>query len=213
MIVDRERVYFVGGSGGGGNALGLAGKFPDLFVSITANFGISDYADWYERDAVGEFRDELNPWVGCSPEQNRMAYASRSGITTVENLLSPVYMAHGELDPRVPVSQSRVYYEKALSLGKTAHYLELADVGDRSHLGKITDKQSESFAAFCDRALVDHQAPPVLPQSGELVVAGYLVTKHFTVSLDSIEHVARIRYDLDLREVDFVDGAGVISWR
>ncbi|MBT4978026.1 MAG: prolyl oligopeptidase family serine peptidase, partial [Gemmatimonadetes bacterium] len=213
LIVDPERVYFVGGSGGGGNALGLAGKFPDLFVSITANFGISDYADWYERDAVGEFRDELNPWVGCSPEQNRMAYASRGGITTVENLLSPVYMAHGELDPRVPVSQSRVYYEKALSLDKQVHYLELAGVGDRSHLGKITDKQSASFAAFCDRALVDHQAPPVLPQSGELVVAGYLVTKHFTVFLDSIDHVARIRYDLDLREVDFVDGAGVISWR
>ena len=92
-------------------------------------------------------------------------------------------------------------------------FVKLAGVGDRSHLGKITDKQSASFAAFCDRALVDHQAPPVLPKSGELVVAGYLVTKHFTVSLDSIDHVARIRYDLDLREVDFVDGGGVISWR
>lgn len=79
-IVDPERVYFVGGSGGGGNALGLAGKFPDLFVSITANFGISDYADWYARDAIGEFRDELDPWVGCSPEQDPMAYASRSGV-------------------------------------------------------------------------------------------------------------------------------------
>jgi len=213
LIIDPERVYFVGGSGGGGNALGLAGKFPDLFVSITANFGISDYADWYIRDSVGEFRDELGPWIGCSPQQDPMAYASRGGITTVANVLSPVYLAHGELDPRVPVSQSRAYYEKALALGKVAHYLELSGVGARGHLGNITDEQNTSFELFCEDALNDYRDPPVLPKAGEFVVAGYLATKYFTVFLNSINQVARVRYDLDRREVVFVDGAGEIKWR
>ena len=31
------------------------------------------------------------------------AYKSRSGITTVENILTPAYIIHGETDIRVPV--------------------------------------------------------------------------------------------------------------
>ncbi|NQU09281.1 prolyl oligopeptidase family serine peptidase, partial [bacterium] len=48
-----------GGSGGGGNVLGLVGKFPDLFAAAVAECGISDYALWFAHDQVGEFRDEL----------------------------------------------------------------------------------------------------------------------------------------------------------
>lgn len=113
----------------------------------------------------------------------------------------------------MPVSQSRVYYEKALSLGKQAHSLELTGVGDRGHLGKATTEQLASFDSFCAAALENHKAPPALAATGELVVAGYLVTKHFIVFLASIDQVARIRYDLDKREVVFVDGAGDVHWR
>ena len=46
-----------------------------------------------------------------------MAYAARSGITTVENLMVPLYIAHGETDVRVPSEHAVRYMEKAQELG------------------------------------------------------------------------------------------------
>lgn len=213
LISDPEQVYFVGGSGGGGNALGLAGKFPDLFVSITASCGISDYAKWYATDDLGEFQDELEPWIGCKPSENPEAYASRSGITTVDNVLSPVYLAHGETDQQVPSYQSRDYYHKAKSLGKPVHYLELKNAGGRRHWDNITEEQMESLRAFHKVALSNHTQPPELPESGDLVVAGYLVTKKFAVFLESVDQVGHIHYDLKKKEVTFLERSGTVRWQ
>lgn len=53
-------VCFETGSGGGGNAYAIAGKFPDYFVHVTALSGMSDYISFYENDEIGEFQDEVN---------------------------------------------------------------------------------------------------------------------------------------------------------
>ncbi|MBQ7933280.1 MAG: alpha/beta fold hydrolase, partial [Lachnospiraceae bacterium] len=73
-ILDKEVVYFQAGSGGGGNAFAIAGKFPDYFAHVVSTCGMSDYALWHQNDRVGEFRDELDVWIGDI--SNPMAYAS-----------------------------------------------------------------------------------------------------------------------------------------
>ncbi|MCX7824871.1 MAG: prolyl oligopeptidase family serine peptidase [Verrucomicrobiae bacterium] len=105
LIATPECVYLTGGSGGGGNVLGLVGKFPDYFCAAVCECGISDYGLWFEHDRKGEFRDELEGkgWIGGTPRTNPEAYASRGGLTTVSNLLTPLAITHGELDPRCPV--------------------------------------------------------------------------------------------------------------
>jgi len=50
-IVDSEKVCIVGYSGGGGNALAAACKFPDMFNVVVDFFGMSDYG-----------RDGTNGW-------------------------------------------------------------------------------------------------------------------------------------------------------
>ena len=62
---------------------------------------MSDYADWFRNDETGEFRDEMLVWIGCTPEQDEEAYRSRSGLTTVRNMLTPAYIVHGETDIRL----------------------------------------------------------------------------------------------------------------
>ena len=62
-ISDPEQVYYFGGSGGGGNGFSIIGKFPDLFCSALILCGISDYAEWFKQDEIGEFRDEMIPWI------------------------------------------------------------------------------------------------------------------------------------------------------
>src|SRR5690606_25375197 len=106
-ILDPEVVFFEAGSGGGGNAFAIVGKFPDFFAAATALCGISDYGLWYRNDEVGEFQDEMDVWIGGTPDNNAMAYQSRSGLVLIENLHTPMFVAHGETDIRVPVEHSR----------------------------------------------------------------------------------------------------------
>ncbi len=211
-ISDASQVYYLGGSGGGGNGYGLLGKFPDLFCSAVISCGPSDYAAWFKQDTLGEFRDDMIPWIGSTPAQNMQAYQSRSGITTVKNLLTPVYICHGDKDVRVPVNHSRNYYQTAVKLGKEIRYLELKGVGGvRQHWENITPKQTKEQDDFQAKGLLPRKVPQ-LPEKGELIVAGYLVTKKFSVFLNTIDAVGRIKYDLKTRQIKFISGTGKIIW-
>ena len=211
LISDPDQVYLRGESGGGGNGFGLVGKFPDLFCSAVINCGPSDYELWYRCDSVGEFRDEMVPWIGVTPDENPEAYASRSGITTVANVLTPSYVCHGELDKRVPAEHSRRYYDIAKRMNKPVRYLELKGVGDERHWGNITDEQNTQKHQFEQEALARHEVP-VLPLSGRLFVAGFLVTKTFLVFMNSVDDIGIIDYDLGRHRVEFVIGEGVVEW-
>lgn len=211
LVLDNRQVYFAGGSGGGGNGYALTGKFPDLFCSAVISCGISDYADWYINDTIGEFRDEMLPWIGVTPEQNPEAYKSRSGISTVENILTPIFIIHGETDARVPVSHARNFYNKAVKLNKQVEYLELEKVGTRSHWGNITPEQEKQKSDFSLNGL-ERRNPPELPIKGQFVVAGYIVTNKFSVFMDSIDSVGRIKYNLKRKTIKFIKGEGKVVW-
>ena len=198
-IRDPDVVFFESGSGGGGNAFAICGKFPDYFAHVVSMCGISDYALWYREDEVGEFRDEMDVWVGDIA--NEEAYAARSGLTTVGNLCTPIAIVHGETDIRVPSKHSRLFVERAKELGKgdLVKYMELAGVGTRSHWGNITPEQSKAMDEFVDSERLSHARPVTIPRSGEFTVCGYLFTKEFSVVLDDIGRVAKVTYDLDKR--------------
>lgn len=211
FISDTNQVYYYGSSGGGGNGYAILGKFPDLFCSAVVSCGISDYAAWFNGDSIGEFRDEMIPWIGCTPEQNPEAYQSRSGITTVSNLLTPVTITHGETDVRVPVTHARNFYNQAVALDKDVRYLEFKNVGTRMHWGNMTAAQEKEKQDFQQTGL-EKKGPPVLPNEGVFVVAGYLVTKNFSVFLDSIDSVGKIKYNIKKKEIEFINGHGTIIW-
>jgi pimeloyl-ACP methyl ester carboxylesterase len=215
-ITSPNVVLLWGGSGGGGNAYALLGKFPDLFSAARITSGISDYALWYNDDAKGEFRDEMEgplpstspghkPWIGGNPKNNAEAYLSRGGLETVRNLLTPTLIFHGETDIRVPSAQARLWVGAAHGQGHGAlvTYHETAGVGDaHNHFSHITADQRAFYAQTGAQFLATHRTPPQLPQRGSLVVAGYVKTARFEVTLDSIAHVGRVDYDLDAGKFD-----------
>jgi pimeloyl-ACP methyl ester carboxylesterase len=211
LVSDSDVIYFEAGSGGGGNAYTIIGKFPDFFAACTAQCGISDYALWYRNDTVGEFRDEMDPWVGCSPDQNPMAYRARSGLNLIENLCTPLYIVHGETDVRVPVEHARLYVARAKELGKESlvTYRELPNVGTNAHWGRATKEQIAQFGRESEQNRARHTTPVTIPRRGRMVVGGYLVTKAFSVVLDSVDKTAVIDYDLDKNEFKVTcDGPG-----
>lgn len=198
-IIDDSIIYFEAGSGGGGNCYELISKFPDYFAAATALFGITDYAKWYNEDAKGEFKDEMDIWVGCTPDKNQMAYDSRSGILGIENLHTPLFIAHGEFDIRVPVSHAENYINKAKELGKgdLINYYCMQGVGNLNHWGNVTKEQTATVKRLSEENRVLHKSPINLAPSGRLIVKGYLVTKKFSVFLDSIDKVAVLDYDIN----------------
>lgn len=190
-----ERVYFEGGSGGGGNAFAIAGKLPDYFLHITALSGISDYSLWYKNDSVGEFRDEMDLWIGEA--NNFTAYESRSGIKLVQNLCTPISIVHGEKDKRVPCYHSDAYVEAAIAKGKRdlISYLRLEGVGGHSHYENITAEQTTEMHNFIQRTRLIHTIPVIIPTVGEMIVSGYLITKRFSIFLDNINGISLLQYD------------------
>lgn len=194
-LIDPDIVYYEGGSGGGGNGFALAVKFPDTFSAVTALCGISDYAEWYKNDAVGEFRDEMEPWIGCTPEENPMAYASRSGAAGIDNLMVPLFTAHGETDLRVPVWQARNFKALGDARGKSVEYLELPNVGTSAHWGRATQEQLDEVERRSEANRAANRNHVIIPEAGRLKILGYLYTKRFIVMLDSIDRVAEIEYD------------------
>lgn len=138
-------------------------------------------------------------WIGGSPETNAEGYRSRGGLTTVGNLLTPTLVFHGSEDVRVPAHHARLWVGAAHGQGRggLVTYHEQVGVGDnRLHQANETKEQQVFRARVSDAFLQAHRTPSVLPQSGTLVVAGYLKTARFEVIFDSIDRVGRMDYDL-----------------
>lgn len=206
-ILDPAVIYFDAGSGGGGNAFALAGKFPDYFAHISALCDISDYALWYDNDLIGEFRDELDVWIG--PRENDTAYRSRSGLALVQNLCSPMCIVHGETDIRVPSEHSRRFIAAAQAAGHgdRIRYWEIPGVGTREHWGNATPEQLIRIESFCEEGRRANQVPVSIPRQGKMQVGGYLLTKEFSVILQDINAVALVEYDLNTRQLNVTGAA------
>ena len=180
-ILDPGIVHFEGGSGSGGNAYALACKFPDFFASINVLCGISDYEAWYRNDQTGEFRDEMDVWIGFGPDENISGYRARSGAYLIQNIITPMTIFHGETDIRVPVFHARLFVQKAKEAGKydLVSFFELKGVGTRKHWGNATAGQMEDMARVCEDNRKSNSSVLNIPEKGIMAVGGYLITKRF----------------------------------
>jgi len=200
-IIEPDKVFLSGGSGGGGNVLAILGKFPDYFCRAHVDCGISDYVRFYNEDAVGEFRDEMEGagWIGGNPTNNKNAYLSRGGLTSVQNLLTPVIIFHGQNDIRVPATHARDYIKAAQQLDKwpLITYVELPDCGGGDHWSNITLEQKNFHQSLASSYMELPSDPIQIPRKGKFIIPGFLKTKEFSVTLDTIDDIAELIYDLD----------------
>jgi pimeloyl-ACP methyl ester carboxylesterase len=100
QMLDRSNVHIAGYSGGGGNALSAAARYPALFKTATSFFGISDYALWF-RQANADQRKYLLLWAGS--EANLL---SRDVCARLANYPGTLRLYHDRGDDNVPVVHS-----------------------------------------------------------------------------------------------------------
>jgi hypothetical protein len=153
---------------------------------------------------VGEFRDELRDagWVGGDPHRNPEAYLARGGRTTAMNLLTPLLIVHGEVDPRVPYEQATAYAAALAHHGRQdrLRLQSFPGVGNPSHYSGMTTEMNALRAELIATHHRQHDTTPQLPARGRFVVAGYLRTRQFEIRLERVGHVALLSYDLSQNE-------------
>lgn len=114
--VDSDRIYLIGGSGGGHAALLLAGRHPEIWAAVSAWCPISDVAAWYRQCHDSPFQayaNHIEVACGGNPitEKNAAFEAERrSPLTYLAAARElPVDIATGIHDGHagsVPVSQA-----------------------------------------------------------------------------------------------------------
>ena len=115
-IADGERMFVSGGSYGGFMTSWLVGH-TDRFRAATAVAAVVDQTSMVLTTEIPEF-DVFN--MGGQPWARPHEYETRSSLTYLPNVKTPVLVIHWEGDLRVPIGQGEELYSGLRLLGKTA---------------------------------------------------------------------------------------------
>ncbi|MEI7548147.1 MAG: prolyl oligopeptidase family serine peptidase, partial [Actinomycetota bacterium] len=110
------RTVVIGGSAGGFSALGAVAAEPGLFAAAVLLYPVTDLLDLAERSYRFE-RHYTDSLVGSRPAADDL-YRERSPVWHTDRLTAtPMLLLHGDVDPVVPVEQSRVLAERVNAAG------------------------------------------------------------------------------------------------
>jgi len=185
--INARNLNIVGYSGGGGNAIACAVRFPDLFQTCVSFFGISDYGAWHQSKGRPDCSQRMERALGGPPEKVPEMYVARNANTAAGNALARLHFFWDEEETQCPpdtIEKFAVNYQKAGLTRATVHVSKRTDK-DRWLHGYRTDHRrlSQADALFLPDVLAG-TASPALPRKGRLVVNGYLVTRRFAVRIE-----------------------------
>ena len=147
--VDRERLVVFGGSYGGFMTFVAATKKPDLWRAAVAWVGISDLHRMWD-ESKEHFRYFLREQMG-DPKIDRDLWRDRSAIEFADQLTAKLLMVHGVNDPRCPVSQSRIFRDKLIALGKReGEDFEYVELDDEGHGSADIQQKIRTFTILAD---------------------------------------------------------------
>lgn len=109
--ISSEKIVALGGSYGGFMVLASLTEYPDLWAAGIDIVGIANFVTFLEN--TGDWRRELREAEYGSLEEDREFLESVSPINTIEAIEAPLFVLHGENDPRVPVGEAEQIAERA----------------------------------------------------------------------------------------------------
>lgn len=188
----------VGFSGGGGNALGFACKFPDTIGMYVDYFGMSDYGydstfGWYQESGP---HPSLQANIGGTPVAVPNAYWSRDALNAIAtNLLGGfLYIYQNDSDSTVfPDQSSRVNTAFSSAGNNRILYTHSATLYQHQ-IPSSPPWLPDSFSQWS--ALVSSSADWSMPLTGTVRVLGYMKTKSWEIWLGGgTNSVADLTYD------------------
>ncbi|MXV61710.1 prolyl oligopeptidase family serine peptidase [Natronorubrum sp. JWXQ-INN-674] len=143
--VDPDRIVAKGGSYGGFMVLAALTEYPDLWAAGIDIVGIANFVTFLEN--TGDWRRELREAEYGSLEEDREFLAEISPTNNIEHIDSPLFVLHGENDPRVPVGEAEQIVEQAAEQGVPVRKLIFDDEG---HGFSKLENRIEAYNAIVD---------------------------------------------------------------
>ncbi|SEO40432.1 Dipeptidyl aminopeptidase/acylaminoacyl peptidase [Halogranum amylolyticum] len=125
--VDSDRIVAMGGSYGGFMVLAALTEYPELWAAGVDIVGIANFVTFLEN--TGDWRRELREAEYGSLEDDREFLESISPINNIDAIEAPLFVLHGENDPRVPVGEAEQIVEEAREQGVPVRKLIFDDEG------------------------------------------------------------------------------------
>ena len=143
--VDPDRIACMGGSYGGFMVLACMTEYPDLWAAGVDVVGIANFVTFLEN--TGDWRRKLREAEYGSLAEDREFLESISPINNIERIAAPLFVLHGENDPRVPVSEAEQVVEGAREQGVPVRKLLFDDEG---HGFSKLENRVEAYSAVAE---------------------------------------------------------------
>jgi dipeptidyl aminopeptidase/acylaminoacyl peptidase len=143
--VDPDRIAVMGASYGGFMTLAALTEYPDVWAAGVDIVGIANFVTFLEN--TGDWRRQLREAEYGSLEDDREFLESISPVTHVDEITAPLFVLHGENDPRVPVSEAHRIVEGAREAGVPVRELVFEDEG---HGFTKLENRIEAYAAIVE---------------------------------------------------------------
>jgi len=124
----RTGAAIIGYSGGGGNAISCASRFPSVFQVCVDHFGVTDYAAWWSESAADQAL--LESRIGGTPAAVPANYAARLPVTGLENFTGKLFLYHDQGDTRIPSTHMDRVVTYLAGFGKTVTSSSLTTTGN-----------------------------------------------------------------------------------
>ena len=155
-MVDADRVYIIGGSGGGHMTLLMLGRRPGLFAGGSAFCPITDLARWHADSLLKHpgrgkhYAKMMEKACGGTPSERAEEYAKRSPLTWLKDAKAPAYIATGIHDGwtgSVPVGHSLRGFNALCKEGGAISEAHIAAIEAKRSIpeGLVSEKVDDPF--------------------------------------------------------------------
>ena len=142
---DNDRIVAYGGSYGGFMVLSALTEYPELWAAGIDVVGIANFVTFLEN--TSDWRRSLREAEYGSLEDDREFLEEISPSNNINNIESPLFVLHGENDPRVPVSEAEQIVEDARKQGVPVRKLIFPDEG---HGFSKLENRIEAYSAVVE---------------------------------------------------------------
>lgn len=163
--LDATRVMVTGGSYGGHMTFAVATRYSDRIRCSVPVVGISNLRTFLENTS-GYRRDLRRVEYGDERDPAMYQFLERTApLNHASRITKPIFIVHGENDPRVPVSESQQIVGKVRANGVPAWYLVARDEGHGFRKRGNRDFQLYATVLFVERYLLAEGADAEAPSA------------------------------------------------
>jgi dipeptidyl aminopeptidase/acylaminoacyl peptidase len=155
--LDGNRVMIAGPSYGGYVALAAAIEYGDRLRGVNPAFGITDFPSYLQTTAMSRQADR-NAEYGDPADPKMLAFLTRiSPLTNVARLKTPVFIAAGAKDTRIPISQAEALVKALKAQGTPVWYVRIEDAGHQQLTIPTNDFSIYTWVMFVEKFLLSNE--------------------------------------------------------